>query len=530
MQVARQQRNCLLYACMFNYAGKSALASVGIFSEVSERELAQCRSSDRLARDANYNHRWIGTNATLMIPRTNLPAGLEAPRWLQKIQYTQDAISYMEAAARRYGEIFNAPVIGHHPVVLFVSNPQALQRIFSNDTKQFIAPPNQLLQPLVGDNSLFAMEGSRHRQERRLLMPPFHGERLQTSGKLICELVDRAMSSLAIGTQFSARQLAQEISLAVILKVVFGIDREERFYRLKSLIVRLTDSLQSPFIGGLLFFPSLQKDWGTRSPWGYLRHLQRQIKELIDAEISVKRSYLASEAKPQELGNRRSQHHMGSDILSLLMSARDETGQPMSDAQLHDELFTLLIAGYETTASAIAWALYWIHRHPQVGEKLLVELNSLGKAPDPTTLMQLPYLTAVCNESLRLFPVATLTFPREVKEPVELMGYQLEPGTRVYGCIYLIHQRPDLYPNPKLFEPERFLERQFSPYEFLPFGGGARRCIGEAFAQFEMKLVIATLLSHYRLALADRSPEYPRRRGVTFTPARGVQMVLKEKL
>ncbi len=179
--------------------------------------------------------------------------------------------------------------------------------------------------------------------------------------------------------QFSARQLAQKISLAVILKVVFGIDQEERFHRLKSLIVQLTDSLQSPFIGGLLFFPSLQKDLGIRSPWGYLRHLQRQIKELIYTEIH----------------NRRSQHHVGSDILSLLMSARDETGQPMSDDELHDELLTLLLAGFETTASGIAWALYWIHRHPQVGEKLLVELNHLGKAPDPTTIVQLPYLTAI---------------------------------------------------------------------------------------------------------------------------------------
>ncbi|MBD1997981.1 cytochrome P450 [Leptolyngbya sp. FACHB-541] len=449
-----------------------------------------------------------------MTPKNNLPAGPQAPRWLQKIQYTRDSIAYMEVAAQRYGEIFNAPVIGNHPVVLFVSNPQAIQQIFFNDTKQLVTPPNQLLQPLLGDYSLFALEGSRHRRERRLLMPPFHGERMRTYGELICELADKAMSSLSIDTQFSARQLAQEISLAVILKVVFGIEQEERFHRLKSLIIQFTDSLQSPFIGGLLFFPSLQKDWGIQSPWGYLKHLKRQIGELIYAEIS----------------NRRNQHHMGSDILSLWMSARDEAGEPMSDTQLHDELLTLLLAGYETTASAIAWALYWIHRHPEVSEKLLVELNQLGKAPDPIAVVQLPYLTAVCNESLRLFPVATLTFPREVKGPAELMGYQLEPGTRVYGCIYLTHQRPDLYPNPKLFKPERFLERQFSPYEFLPFGGGVRRCIGEALAQFEMKLVVATLISHYRLALTDQSPEYPQRRGVTFTPARGVQMILKERI
>ena len=212
-----------------------------------------------------------------------------------------------------------------------------------------------------------------------------------------------------------------------------------------------------------------------------------------------------------------------------MILARDENGQPMSDAQLHDELITLLLAGHETTASAISWALYWIHRQEQVREKLMGELSQLGNAPDPTIIVQLPYLTAVCNETLRLFPVAVLTVPREVKEPVELMGYQLEPGMRLYGCIYLTHQRPDIYSEPKSFKPERLLERQFSAYEFFPFGGGARRCIGEALAQFEMKLVLATMLSHYRLTLCDRIPEYPQRRGVTFAPGRGVQMVLQEK-
>jgi cytochrome P450 family 110 len=450
-----------------------------------------------------------------MISKAHLPKGSQAPSWLQKIQYTLRPLDYMDAAARRYGDIFNAPVIGDRPVVLFVSNPQALQRIFANDARQFIAPPNQLMQPLVGDYSIFTLEGSRHRRERKLLMPPFHGERMQTYGQLIGDLVDKSMSSLSVGTLFSARHLAQQISLEVILQVVFGIYRGERFQRLKSLIVRFTDALQSPSIAGLLFFPSLQKDLGPQSPWGYLRSLQRQMRELICAEIEDRR---------------QRDRALGSDILSLLISARDETGQPMTDKELHDELMTLLLAGHDTTASAIAWGLYWIHRQPQVSQKLQAELTRLGKTPDPTAIVQLPYLTAVCNESLRIFPVAVLTVPREVKEPVELMGYQLEPGMRLYGCIYLTHRRSDLYPEPESFHPERFLERQFSPYEFLPFGGGVRRCIGEALASFEMKLVIATMLSRYRLAIADRAPEYPQRRGVTFAPARGVQMVLQEKL
>jgi cytochrome P450 family 110 len=443
-----------------------------------------------------------------MIAQPQVPAGSHAPRWVQKLQYTQNTIAYLESSAQRYGEIFNAPVIGNHRTVLFISNPGAIQQIFTTDTKQLIAPPNQLLQPVVGEYSIFTLAGSRHRRERRLLMPPFHGERMRTYGQLICDLTHKAVRSRAIGSPFAARQLAQEISLAVILKVVFGIEQEDRFHQLKSLLIALTDSLKSPLAGGLLFFPSLQKDWGTHSPWGRFRSLQRQVSEVILAEIQDRRG-----------------HADGADILSLLMSAQDEAGQPMTDAELHDELVTLLLAGHETTATAIAWAMYWIHRDAQVRETLLAELHQ--PAVEPIAIAQLPYLSAVCNETLRIYPVAVLTVPRAVKEPVELMGHSLEPGTRLYGCIYLTHQRPDLYPDPKVFKPERFLERQFTPYEFLPFGGGARRCIGEALALFEMKLVIATLLSHYQFALADQAPEFPQRRGVIFAPARGVQIILK---
>jgi cytochrome P450 len=199
----------------------------------------------------------------------------------------------------------------------------------------------------------------------------------------------------------------------------------------------------------------------------------------------------------------------------------------MTDEQLRDELMTLLLAGHETTATAIAWALYWVHRFPEVHSQLLQELDSLGNLPTPMEIFRLPYLTAVCNESLRIYPVAVLTVPRAVKDPVELRGYHLEPGTRVYGCIYLTHHRPDLYPEPEQFKPERFLQRQFSPYEFIPFGGGIRRCIGEALALFEMKLVLATIMSRYELTLAQQEPERPQRRGVTFAPSTGVRVIMQ---
>ncbi len=441
-----------------------------------------------------------------------LPDGPKTPDWLQKIQYITDPLGYMDSAYQRYGDIFNAPIIGNFKRLLLVSAPEGLQQLLTRDTKEFYAPSNGLLQVLVGDNSIFCLEGDRHRRERKLLMPPFHGERMRAYGQIICELTEQVFSQLTPSTTFSGRSVIQNISIEIILNVVFGIHEGESFHNLKQLISSLMDSFQSPLTSSLLFFPFLRKDLGAWSPWRNFSCLQQQIEQLIYAEI----------------GDRRAQNDPSrTDILTLLMSARDENGEEMSDLQLHDELITLLFAGHETTATAISWALYWIHKYPEIRDKLLQELDTLGDSPEPMSIFKLPYLTAVCNETLRIYPVAPLTVPREVKEPVELMGYQLEPGTRVYGCIYLTHHREDLYPQPKEFRPERFLERQYTNYEFFPFGGGARRCIGEALAMFEMKLILATILSNYQLALADSRPVRPQRRGVTLAPAGGVKMVMK---
>ena len=208
------------------------------------------------------------------------------------------------------------------------------------------------------------------------------------------------------------------------------------------------------------------------------------------------------------------------------MSARDEAGQPMTDEELRDELMTLLMAGHETTASALTWALYWVYHLPEVHDKLLHELNPLGNDAHPYEIAKLPYLTAVCQETLRIYPVAITAFFRIPKEPFQVMGYEFEAGTGLIPCIYLTHHREDIYPEPKRFRPERFLERQFSQYEYLPFGGGNRRCIGLAFAQFEMKLVLATIVSRFQLALVDRRPVKPVRRGLTVAPPGGMRMVV----
>lgn len=198
----------------------------------------------------------------------------------------------------------------------------------------------------------------------------------------------------------------------------------------------------------------------------------------------------------------------------------------MTDEELRDELITLLIVGHETTASALSWALYWIHYLPEVHDRLLNELGSVVEQADSIAITKLPYLNAVCQETLRIYPIAMTGFARTVKLPIQLMDYDFAPGTKLIPCIYLTHQREELYRQPKQFRPERFLERQFSPYEYLPFGGGNRRCIGIAFAQFEMKLVMATIVSCFQLALADSPPVRPVRRGLGLAPPKGMCMVV----
>ena len=191
----------------------------------------------------------------------------------------------------------------------------------------------------------------------------------------------------------------------------------------------------------------------------------------------------------------------------------------MTDNELRDELMTLLIAGHETTATALAWALYWIHQLPAVHDRLLQELESLKANSDPTAVFRLPYLNAVCSETLRIYPVSLLTFPRVVKSTVQLMGISLEPGNTVAGCIYLVHRRPDVYPDPETFNPDRFLEHHYSPFEFLPFGGGVRHCIGTAFAQFEMRTVLSSILTGFELSLTRGRAVRHRSRGLATAPS-----------
>jgi cytochrome P450 family 110 len=439
----------------------------------------------------------------------------------QKLQWIAQPNKYMDLAAEQAPDIFLADIAKGDGYV-FVNHPEAMRQIVTSDRSKYFASSkdNALLQPLVGDNSLLMIEGDRHRQRRKLLLPPFHGERMQVYSKLICNLTRQIIDQLQPNQAFTARHVTQSISLQVILEAVYGLQDSDRSSEFKQRITKLANIFESTFSSIFLFFPWLQHDLGAWSPWGNLVRQQKAIDQAIYQELATRRTEDCSQRQ---------------DILSLMMSARDESGEAMKDDELRDELMTLMLAGHETTATAIAWGLYWLHRYPEIKAKVQAEIASLGANPDPMAIAKLPYLTAVCQETLRIYPVAMLTFPRTVLEPTELMGYKLEVGQVLMGCIYLMHQREDVYPEHHQFKPERFLEREFDSYEFFPFGGGKRRCIGEALAMLELKLVLATIVSEYNLELNSGAfpegnrPEIPARRGVTLAPKKGVQMVFKGK-
>jgi cytochrome P450 len=436
----------------------------------------------------------------------------KTPESIQRGQWILNPLGYMQTNFDRYGDIFQAPVLPDGTLSLFfVSEPKAIQYMLTHDTgKEFSSPGelNGLFEPLLGRQNLLMLSGKQHRNRRQLVMPPFHGEHLQTYAQIIQQITQDVIAEWKTGEILDVRAAMQKITMRVILQVVFGLHQSERYEKLERLLSQRLNMTSTPLTSLILFFPWLQVDLGAWSLGGQIRQLAKETDALLFAEIEERR------ANPNL--NRV-------DILSLLLSAKDEEGNGLSNQDLRDELMTLLVAGHETTATALTWAIYWVQALPKIRQTLLAELATINPT-NVEQLLQLPYLAAVCQETLRIYPVAMLTFPRRVETPVEICGYQLAPGALLMGCIYLVHQREDLYPQPQQFCPERFLERQFSPYEFMPFGGGVRRCIGAALAQYEMKIVLGTILSQVELALVNQQPVQAGRRGVTLGQAEPVRV------
>ncbi len=453
------------------------------------------------------------TTASASSTKPKLPPGSKIPSTLTIIQVMFDQFGTLEKFQRKYGDIFYAPKSSLFPPSAIFSDPQAIEKVFTADPNLFEVDQqsNAPIRVLLGDSSLVLLDGGQHQRQRKLLMPPFHGERMKSYGQIMVDATQEVISQWQVGQTICIRDYTQEISLRIILRTIFGLESGKRYDRLSKILVDYLDIFNSPLNSFFLFFPWLQKDLGGLTLWNKFLRQKRQIEEILQAECDRRRQ------NPDTLGE---------DLLSLLLEARYEDGQPMSNEEIQDELMTMLFAGHETTASSLAWSFYWLHRLPEVGQKCQAELDSLADNCSFTEIAKLPYLSAVVSETLRLNPVVAFV-GRKLKQPFELMGYEFEPGTTLLPSIYLTHQREDIYPEPKKFKPERFMEKQFSPYEYLPFGGGNRRCLGYAFALYEMKLVLATILSKVKLELLDNRPIKPARRGFTFTPDGGVKMRVK---
>lgn len=439
----------------------------------------------------------------------NNPPSLQTPILWQVIHWIVNPLSYLEQCARNYGDIFVSPLGNNCAPLICVRDPQSLEVILNPYAQELSTPgdANEFTEPVLGSQSLVTASGSRHQRQRQLMMPHFHGDRMKSYGDTMVAIAQTVIKEWSTHQIVEVRPAMQRISLQIILRTVFGVTSGDRYRQIEALLTQMLDAFSHRLSVALFYFPNLSGLGGSLGPWQKFLNRKIQVDKLIYEEIRDRRE----NPDPDR-----------TDILHLLMESRDERGEALSDEELHDQLMALLIAGREAIATAMSWTFYWVVKHPEVKAKLTTELDTWRTNSDPVEALKLPYLTAVCNETLRIYPPGMLTFPRRVETPIEINGYLFQPGTLLTGCIYLAHQREATYPNPKMFCPQRFLDRKFSPYEFLPFGGGSRRCIGQAFAMFEMKVVLATIMSQLDFTLTDRRPVKPMRRGVTLasTPIR----------
>ena len=376
---------------------------------------------------------------------SQLPPGPRVPRLFQMFQWIFRPIPFMRWCADTYGKAFTIRFIGVPPMV-FISEPAAIKQVFTGDPAYLKAGrANRVLKPIVGSNSILMLDGARHKRERKLLMPPFHGERMRLYSQMMCEIVDRSIDSWPIGASFSIHSQMQEITLDIILRAVFGVAEGERLRRLRRWMV---EALRLAGRSPLLLIGA----------WNRLNRIRREIDRLLYDEIA-RRRVAAQEER--------------SDIMTLLVAARDEDGRSMSDEEIRDELVTLLVAGHETTATSLAWAIHCLLQNPEVLAAARAEVAQvMGEGPQPPSpsaeqISALEYLDAVIKETARLNPVVPIVV-RQLEADTRIGDYQLPAGNVVAPCIYLTHRRPDLWPEPEAFNPDRFVGRRIDPYTFFP--------------------------------------------------------------
>jgi cytochrome P450 len=441
-------------------------------------------------------------------PSFPLPAAVQSLFWIR--QPTQ----MMDMWSRVYGHAFQLKLL---PFTINVfSDPASIRTIFASKQDEMHAGAvNRILRALVGERSVLLLDGAEHMRHRKLLMPAFHGERMRYYGETMAEVTRRTIATLQPGESFAIHTHTQEITLQIILRTVFGADEGLELDTLREQIKRLLAAGEHKLAFVMLLYLAPRPEKENEPLWRLLLRERTRTDALLYQIIARRRADPAAAERK--------------DVLAMLMQARDESGAPLSDRELRDELMTALAAGHETTATALAWAFERILSHPEVYALLQAELRAAGGVGiAPEKLAALPYLDATCKEVLRQRPVVPVV-GRLLREPTRIGGFDLPEGAVAAASIYLAHRNPDVYPEPERFRPERFLNVQPDPLHWLPFGGGIRRCIGAQFALYEMKIVLGTLLVHCDFELKQATPARALRRAVTLFPEHGTRVKLRRR-
>jgi cytochrome P450 len=440
--------------------------------------------------------------------KRQLPPGPKMPASLQMAGAWLRPTTAVLRGRERYGKRFTLQLLGQPPFVV-LSDPQEIKEVFQ-------APPEvlhpgegaRILEPIVGPNSVILLDEAPHLEQRKLMLPAFHGDAMQSLADLMTELTEREIASWPHEQPIALHPRLQQLTLEIVLRAVFGLEQGAQLDRLREVLTQVLEFAENP----ISLLPFAQRALAGRGPMGRLERLGEEADRLIFELID----------------ERRRDGGEGPDVLALLLSARHEDDSPMSPAELRDELVTALVAGHETTASQLAWGFELLSRRPEVTDRLARELEEDSDAA---------YLTATIHEIMRRRPVLMNAEPRLVKQQVEIGGVSYPPGIVLIASAYLVHHDPDIYPQPYAFRPERFLEesegqtkvRAPGTYTWLPFGGGRRRCLGASFAMLEMKIVLRAVIERNLLVAVGERAETARRRSITISPSRGCEVILRER-
>jgi cytochrome P450 len=445
-----------------------------------------------------------------------LPNGPKLAPFKQFIKLFSNPAVFFTENRKQFGNTFTLRMPGKRTFVV-ITNPEAIKDIFQANQQQVLTgkPNSDMLKTTLGLNSLLTLDGKKHIAHRKILNAPFHGASIQAHSGIMLNEVNKVIDQLKPDTTIRLLPHMHKVTLGVILRAVFGVDDESRLSHLAHRLEKLLAFIKSKVGLMTMLLPWLHINLGKLTPWGRLQLILKEVNDGLYSEIELRRQVT-------DLSKRN-------DVLSLLLQATYDDGSKLSDLELRDEMLTMLNAGHETTATSLAWAMYRIHSHPEVLKKILAELKTVvGDGVNVTQehVAKLEYLDAVVKETLRLLPIISFIV-RQLEVPMTIDGYNLPAGTTVVPCIHLAHHREDYWPNPEKFDPERFLTTNVGPYNFLPFGGGIRRCIGASMAMYEMKIVLAQMLNRASFELLpDYVPTHVRQ-GVVVGPSHEMPIRVK---